>query len=84
MEPGALPFPPKPVRVALVPDAGEVHPAVAQAVQSAGRLLAAAGYVVEEVCSAPPIPKTEAAQFVGRNSDGRYSCLALVYGEGLR
>jgi amidase len=42
---------PRPIRVALSPDpAGTgVHPSVAEAVKHAGKLLAAAGYAVEEI-----------------------------------
>lgn len=54
-------FPPssKPIRVALVPDVGDVHPAVSDAVRAAGRRLAAAGYIVEEVT--PPLYAETAA-----------------------
>jgi amidase len=67
VQPAALPFPIKPFRVALVPDAGEVHPTVSQAIRSAGRLLAAAGYVVEEVI--PPL-YAETAQLWARIATG--------------
>ncbi len=52
--PRAFPSPPPPIRVALVPEPEgmAVHPAVADAVRTAGRALAAAGYEVEEV--SPP------------------------------
>ncbi len=45
------PAPPRPIRVALVPEVpgGFTHPAQTAAVRQAGRHLAAAGYVVEEV-----------------------------------
>lgn len=45
---------PRPIRVAMVAEPGgePVHPAVSEAVRTAGRYLAAAGYSVEEV--APP------------------------------
>ncbi len=45
------PAPPRPIRVALVPEVpgGFTHPAQAEAVRQAGRHLAAAGYAVEEV-----------------------------------
>ncbi len=48
------PAPARPIRVALLPEVpgGFTHPAQAEAVRQAGRHLAAAGYVVEEV--APP------------------------------
>ncbi len=48
------PAPPRPIRAALCTDPMGlgVHPAVAEAVQRAGRTLAAAGYAVEE--AAPP------------------------------
>ena len=51
------PTPRRPVRVALVPElpGGTTHPAQAKAVRTAGRHLAAAGYVVEEVLP----PETE-------------------------
>lgn len=43
--------PPRPIRVALVPEVpgGFTHPAQAEAVRAAGRHLAAAGYAVEEI-----------------------------------
>ena len=46
-----LPDPAAPLRVALVPEptGGATHPAVADGVRKAGRALAAAGYVVEEI-----------------------------------
>jgi amidase len=45
------PPPPRPIRVALVPEVpgGFTHPAQAEAVRAAGRHLAAAGYAVEEI-----------------------------------
>jgi amidase len=45
------PAPPRPIRVALVPEVpgGETHPAQAKAVRQAGQYLAGAGYHVEEV-----------------------------------
>ena len=45
------PPPPRPIRVALVPEVpgGETHPAQVEAVRRAGRHLTAAGYLVEEV-----------------------------------
>jgi amidase len=45
------PTPARPIRVALAPElpGGFTHPAQAEAVRAAGRHLAAAGYVVEEV-----------------------------------
>jgi amidase len=45
------PPPPRPIRVALVPEipGGFTHPAQAEAVRQAGRHLAAAGYQVEEI-----------------------------------
>ncbi|MEO3475755.1 amidase family protein [Roseomonas sp. CAU 1739] len=50
---------PRPIRVALCPDpmGGGVHPAVREAAEHAGRILAAAGYVVEQV-SPPDFPGT--------------------------
>ena len=52
------PAPARPLRVALVPEVpgGATHPAQAQAVRTAGRHLAAAGYHVEEVLP-PDIPR---------------------------
>ncbi len=52
------PPPRRPIRVALVPEppGGFIHPAQAAAVRTAGRHLAAAGYVVEET----PPPEIEA------------------------
>jgi amidase len=45
------PPPPRPIRVALVPEVpgGDTHPAQVEAVRRAGRYLSAAGYRVEEV-----------------------------------
>ena len=51
------PPPPRPIRVAMAPElpGGYTHPAQAEAVRMAGRHLAAAGYVVQEVMP----PETE-------------------------
>ena len=48
---GAQPAPPRPLRAAIVTDPGGlgVHPAIADAVRTAGHALAAAGYEVEEI-----------------------------------
>ncbi|MCW5633715.1 MAG: amidase [Rubrivivax sp.] len=52
------PAPPRPLRVALVPEVpgGPTHPAQAAAVRQAGKHLAAAGYRVEEVLP-PDMPR---------------------------
>lgn len=46
-----LPDPPGPIKVALVPEpsGGKTHPDVAEGVRKAGKALAGAGYVVEEI-----------------------------------
>ena len=51
------PLPSRPIRVALAPElpGGYTHPAQAEAVRTAGRHLAAAGYAVEELLP----PETE-------------------------
>jgi amidase len=58
---GVGPRPVRPIRVALVPrpGGGHVHPAVASAIDRAGRALASAGYAVEEI---EPPGFTEAAR----------------------
>ncbi|NMJ40117.1 amidase family protein [Roseomonas sp. JC162] len=66
------PPPPRPIRVALCVDpAGTgVHPAVAEAVRRAGRILAAAGYAVEEA-SPPDFPGTAADWEALSRTEGR-------------
>jgi amidase len=57
----------KPIRVALAADSGDVHPAVAEAIRTAGRLLTEAGYQVEE--RVPPL-YAESAQLWAKIATG--------------
>lgn len=62
----------RPIRVALCADpmGGGVHPAVREAVQRAGRLLAAAGYAVEEA-TPPDFPGTVSDWEAFSRTEGR-------------
>ena len=66
------PPPPRPIRVALCPDpmGTGVHPAVAEAVARAGRILADAGYAVE-AASPPDFPGTATDWEAFSRTEGR-------------